>query len=585
MTCRDPQMLTADVLIIGGGGAACRAAVEAAQAGAQVAMVLKGKLGHSGTTAAHVADTAGYNAADGIVDPSDAPEVHYQDIIQAGQGMANPKLAEILAFEAVPSAKYLESLGVQFERQGDRYVEVRGCFASKPRMHILRDHGTAIMNALVPLVRQLGITVVEDVTVVDLLVEDGICVGAWGIGADGQPLVLAAPSTILAAGGAGQLFKYSLAPGDITGDGYAMGYRAGAELVNMEFMQAVVGIIHPIKSQFNAFLWALHPRLYNATGEEFLSSYLPAGLTPAEAMDYKSRHFPFSVADPGRYVEIAIQKEKLAGRGSSHGGVYVDLTGIGDQDIQALPADSPLRGVYGAVKDWLLARGVDISRLPLEVVVYAHAINGGLKIDEWGETTIAGLYACGEVAGGPHGADRLGGNMLLTCQVFGARAGRAAARRAKAATSSTKALQSKANAQAQIRLQAAFSLAGTSSGIENSEIAVARAKEIRHRLQEACWQGLLVVRTEPGLEALLAELDVMEDDLTRLGQPWQTNKTLVQTANLITVARVIAAAARKRAESRGGHYREDHPYTSERFAYPLAVRAKEGNPQVFPCQW
>ena len=176
-----------DVLVIGSGGAGCRAALEAYETGARVLLVTKGEFGKSGTTAFRVADTAGYNMADGVVDPRDNPKAHFEDIMQAGLGMAYEELAWILAREAPSTALYLENLGVEFEKDSaGRYIEVTGCFATKPRMHLLRDHGERIIRALIPEMQRRHISVVEQTAISRLLVRDGHCVGAVGINRQGN---------------------------------------------------------------------------------------------------------------------------------------------------------------------------------------------------------------------------------------------------------------------------------------------------------------------------------------------------------------------------------------------------------------
>ena len=252
-----------EVLIVGSGGAGCRAALEAFHEGAQVTLITKGRFGKSGTTAFRVADTAGYNLADGEVDPEDNPEVHFEDILRAGKGMAYEELANVLATEALETGPYLESLGVHFEKElsSNRFIEVTGCFASRPRMHILKDHGKQIINALVQEIERSSIDIIERTCIFELLVSEGVCTGALGVGPTGEIEVFKAKTVVLGCGGAGQLFKYTLTPPDITGDGYGLGLRAGAELVNMEFMQVVLGTLRPTRNQFNTYLWCARPPL------------------------------------------------------------------------------------------------------------------------------------------------------------------------------------------------------------------------------------------------------------------------------------------------------------------------------------
>jgi succinate dehydrogenase/fumarate reductase flavoprotein subunit len=556
-------MIDTDVLVIGSGGAGCRAALEAVQTGCDVTLVSKGLFGKSGTTAFRVADTAGYNFADGIVDSADNPDQHLADIRRAGKGMEYEELARVLAAEAVDTAPFLEMLGANFEKDETtgRYIEVTGCFASRPRMHILKDHGEQIIRALVPSIKALPVRIVERTLIVDLIVHNGSCAGAVGIDAEGHPVVLRAKAVVLACGGAGQLFKYTLTPKDITGDGYALGLRAGAELVNMEFMQVVLGTVEPTQNQFNTFLWCTRPRLLNAAGEQFLDNYLPEGVTSEQCMAAKSRHFPFSTCDHSRYIEIAVQKETLKGDQAC---VFIDLTGITDEVVAGLPPDSPLPKVWPIVKEFMAKRGFSIDTDPVPVACFAHAVNGGVKINTDGQTSLPGLYAAGEVAGGPHGADRLGGNMLVTCQVYGARAGRAAARTA-----------SQKNHVAAGQLQDALILARIKSCQQQQ--GTLKVQQLKERLQETMWRNVLVVRNRIKLEAAWTDVAELRSRLPHAKiNGIHDLRSLLELGNLLDVGEAIITAALHRTESRGSHYREDFPHQDLRWDKRILIGYRNG---------
>jgi len=538
----------ADVLVVGSGGAGCRAALEAHYKGVSVAVICKGRFGKCGTTAFPVADTAGFNVADGCVDPEDSPVEHYKDILNAGLGMAYSNLAKVLSEEAPATIPFLESRGAEFQKDPEtgRYLEVVGCFASRPRMHILKGHGEPIIRALTTEIRETPIRIFENTLVLEMLISDGAIIGAVGVNRDGRSIVFRTKAVILATGGASQLFKYTLTPPDITGDGYALGLKAGAELVNMEFMQVVLGTVAPSKTQLNTYLWCARPKLTNAKGEEFLGSYLPPGITIDEAMAAKSKHFPFSSRDQSRFIEIGVQTEILEGRGTKNGAVYLDMTAITDESVAALSANSPLRKVWPFVKEFMNRRGLAPGANPVEIGCFAHAINGGLRIDEFGRTSVAGLYAAGEVAGGPHGADRLGGNMLLTCQVFGARAGRHAA---EFAARSTLCPISKRAEKICARLASLQRRPGLYA-----------PTELKKQLQEAMWRGVLVVRTAARLNKALEELNRLEGELPDVKiEDGESLIAFLELQNLLLAGRAIIKAALHRKESRGSHYRADYP--------------------------
>lgn len=566
-----PQTLSTDVLVIGGGGMAGRAAIEASRQGARVAMVMKGEFGKSGTSAARVAEAAGYNVADGLVDPADNPEEHYRDILAAAAGTCDERLARIVAEEAPATLRELERMGVPFHMDGDRYLEVVGCFATRPRMHIIPGHAEPIVAAQRREILARGIPIHEHTMVTTLLTQDGACAGAVGLGEDGTLILFQAGATILGTGGAGKLFLHNLNPPDITGDGYALGYRAGAELVNMEFMQAGPSIVHPVHNTLNAWLLAVYPRLTNGMGEEFLERNLPPDWSVRQCLDARSMHYPFSVYDGSQYFDIAVQKELTAGRGTGRGGVWLDLRGCRPEDLPDTARGRDVRRLYGITREYIRKNyRVDIAEQPIEIACIGHAINGGLRIEPTGETSVPCLYAGGETAGGPHGADRLGGNMNLTCQVFGARAGRSAAERAQA--------------------QGVPRVTPDLVAAERERLAAMQARrgilgpgQLKRRIQECMWRHLLIVRSDAALRACLRAVEQLRAEAADLNaeDPAQL-MGLLEVDSLLTVAEIMARAALLRTESRGSHYREDYPKRDDaHWKQSILTRRVNGRPEQY----
>lgn len=534
------EILTTDVLVIGGGMAGCRAAIAAADYGGSVVLATKMPLNNGGASTFPVAEMAGYNAGDPDI-PGDV-EKHYEDIVNAGQGMANPILARILAENALGTIAELEKWGVVFEKEGDGYYIFKSCFATSPRTHVIRGHGEPIVKAMSGQIQlRSNINVADDMTVLELDVRDGRCCGAWAIKTDGTFVHISAGAVVIASGGATQVFTRNLNPKDVSGDGYALAYDAGAELINMEFMQSGIGFSHPIVNMFNGYIWAAHPKLHNNVNEQFLGKYLPKGMTQEHVMDEHRRHFPFSSSDDSKYLEVGIQKEIRAGGGSPNRGIYADLRHLTDDYIRSINDDCGLHHMWYIARDYMREKGVDLNSQIVEIAVFAHAINGGVNIDESASSTLPGLYAAGEAAGGPHGADRLGGNMMVTCQVFGKIAGENAAKWAaqnKAATYSNMQPSEKIMQILHKRL--------------NNEILIKELQEINQN-------NLLVCRSE---ESLSRVLQFTEDAAHEL----ETAKTQdgVDTDNfrlyaMLLSSRLMAKAALQRKESRGSHFREDYP--------------------------
>lgn len=549
---RETETITTDVLVIGSGGAALRAMLAASDCGAEVTVVVKNDFRKSGATFHSVAEVGAFNVPDGAGDPDDSPEVFRDDILTAAQGMADPRLVDILVNEAEDTLHYLENKGVYFEREGNDYLVFRACFSSKPRSHVLKDHFKPIVKALGQEASRRGIKVRDRMMVVGLLEKDGECLGAFALDRDGKPVVIRAKAVIMTTGGASQLFAKNLYPSDITGDGYAMAYRAGAQLANMEFMQAGVSIIHPFINLFGNYLWDAHPNLTDRDGAAFMPDYLPEGLTVSEVMQEKERHFPFSSSDISRYIEISMQSAINDGRGTEKGGVFMDFKGC---DFDRLLADKTrsFGRMWPLTHAWYKEKGIDLYSDPVQITCSAHAINGGLRIDENAETALKGLYASGETAAGPHGADRLGGNMAMTCQVFGERAGRAAAARVAV----TGHVELGDACTSHYEFLSGFSRKGAGTG-----------PGLRAELQEAANRHLLILRNETGLTRFLDDLQVLQARLRTDTQADTPDEFvhLIETDNLIETARMMARAALTRRESRGSHYREDAPVSSPEFA-------------------
>ncbi|MBS1219773.1 MAG: L-aspartate oxidase [Proteobacteria bacterium] len=541
----DYREVIADVLVVGGGGAALRAALEADSLGAEVLFAIKGEFRKSGATYHSVAEVGAFNVPDGASDPDDNSGVFLADILKAGQEMSDPRLSSILANEAGDALRYLEERGVPFERDRENYLVFQACFSSKPRSHVIPNHFKPIVHALGSEATRRNIKVMDRLMITDLIVRDGQCLGAYAVDHEGRSVVLRAKATILTTGGASQLFERNLYPSDITGDGYAMSHRAGAQLANMEFMQAGISLVSPFVNLFGNYLWDASPNITNRDGHAFIQDYLPAGLSLGEVLQEKQRHFPFSASDISRYVEISIQKQINAGQCTDQGGVYLDFVG---RDFQQILRDKTrsIAKMWPLTYGWYEKRGVDLYKDRVQIACSAHAVNGGLRIDAEAQSNIKGLFAAGEVAAGPHGADRLGGNMAVTCQVFGRRAGKAAAERARQIGHPALAdvFDEQRAFLGQFRRSGKCSLA-----------------ELKKDLQKAANRSLLIIREERGLTRFIQHCRQARATLcdeAAIAGPQDLVHAL-EINNLIEVGMIMATAALARKESRGSHYREDFP--------------------------
>lgn len=542
-----------DVLVLGAGAAGIRAAIAARDEGAQVLIVSKGAFGKSGSSFYPLSPGWGIQAS-APETPEDSPDVHLADVLEAAQGVCRPELARILTAEAPDRIRELQAWGLPFEKHEDgSYVRVRGCFSSRERCFQVSGV-RAIARAFRSQLERRGVRILEHHMAVRLVLdENGECRGAIVANREGKVELFLASATVLATGGAGQLFRWNLNTQDITGDGQALALEAGAAVENMEFFQIGMGIVSPLKrGLFLDRVFIFNPPLRDHAGHEILPSEIPAPFDPADCLRIRGYHYPFTSRYISRYVDYAIYKRLLAGEKS----ILVDLGGVPKEEL----IGTPLARIW---YEWLLEAGFDPQSSPLEITLCAHAFNGGLCIDEEGWTGVPRLFAAGEVAAGPHGADRPGGNMHAACQVFGARAGRAAA-----ATPAPQKWEDFSRLLNQMEGEI-NALLRRDSGLS--------VEEAHRRLQRAMWENVLVARDSESLNQALEEINALRERSREfyLARPGHLYMALA-LRNMLTVGEIIVRAAALRRESRGSHWRVDFPFLDPRFNGRFAFRLENG---------
>ncbi|MCL4459834.1 MAG: FAD-dependent oxidoreductase [Chloroflexi bacterium] len=538
---------TTDVLIIGSGAAGIFAAFDAADRGATVTIVDKGCVGRSGAT---VTGLYAVCAALGHTDPEDNWKVHFEDTMRAGHYLNDPALVEVFTKEAPERMLELERWGVPFVKQGNKFLQVTAAGHTYRRaLHADFASGKAMIDGLLrQLRRQREIRLIEHTFITKLLTHDRRVVGALGLNlTSGQMVALAAKAVVLATGGAMELYPENTAPRPLTGDGYALAYDVGAELLDMEFVQFFpVGLAYPRGLGINRTIGAMMRYrtggiLWNRLGERFMARYDP------EKKDLSTRDI----------LARAIATEISEGRGTDRGCVYLDLSISGEETLWK---------EYGHFLEKLMRSGVGVIRGPVEVKPMCHHFMGGIRINPQCETTVPGLFAAGEVAGGVHGANRLGGNALSEICVFGARAGTAAADLAN--TAKTIPLDEAEIRHEEERITAHLRRSGPNKS----------PTSIKRRLQEIMAQRVGVLRDESNLNMALTELRSLRAELPRtifVDHSLMYNMELMdllELQNMLTVAEMVTSAAKMRRESRGAHIRVDYPETEAQWEKNIFVR-------------
>jgi len=549
------------VLVIGAGGAGLRAATEAAASGASVGLICKSLLGKAHTVMAE----GGIAAALAHVDPQDGWQTHFKDTMKGGSFLNHWRMAQIHAQEAPDRVRELEQWGALFDRTPDGRILQRafGGHTWKRLAHVGDRTGLEMIRTLQDRgVRQDGLQVHMECTIIHLFTEGGRIAGALGYWREsGRFVVFRAPAIVLATGGYGKAWRVTSNSWEYTGDGQALAYRAGAELIDLEFFQFhPTGMVWPPGVQGLLVTEGVRGEggiLRNKDGERFMWKYLPEARRHeyAETEDEARRWLEASVAqkqtDARRPPELstrdnvarAIYTEVQEGRGSPHGGVFLD--------ISYLPAERVKRKLPSMYMQFLELADVDITRQPMEVGPTAHYAMGGVRVEpDTGAATVPGLFAAGESAAGLHGANRLGGNSLSDLLVFGRRAGAAAATYAREFGGSPTIAKDQLDREMRAMLAPFERTSGESP------------YQLHHDLQEIMGRGVGIYRDDAGLTRAVEELRALAQRLknvkvegTRMFNPgWHLARDL---SNLLVCAEGVARSAILRRESRGAHSRLD----------------------------
>lgn len=553
------ERIETDVLVIGGGGAGARAAIEAHTKGASVILASKGPISRSGTTPQA---WPSYEAPFGFEDPRDNPEVHFHDTVREGRFLGDENLVWPLASEAGQRALDLQQYGVRFEEKDGRFLQVHHPGQTYPRNLVIKGGGYGLISGLLrELRRRPDIKRLPDVMVTRLLLAEERVVGATALNLrDGAFFQIRSKAIVLCTGGYEQLWLVTDTAPDVTGDGVALAYRAGAQLVDMEMMlyyptvmvapRELTGILVQYEGLMGPEYVAA--KMLNGRGEAFL----PSGQLPVR--DVLTR---------------LIFDQVREGRGTPNGGVWIDLR----QSPKSPPEIDELLALLKSLPyNNLQDLGIDLQTAPIEVAPGTHFTLGGVHIDELGRTNVSGLFAAGELTGNVHGANRLSGNALAETQVFGARAGAAAA----AESVSLATLPEATRQEVDIEHERVRSML---TGDDGSR----RPGEVKGQLQTFMQRFVGMPRERDGLDQALAEIRrLRREDLLALrvlGPKVYNNdwRQALEVDLMLDVAETVVVSALFRTESRGHHQRSDFPGSNEEWLRHTAVKWSEDGPMTY----
>ncbi|WP_066306497.1 FAD-binding protein [Bacillus sp. FJAT-29814] len=544
------DIITTDVLVVGSGIAGLKVSMELAKAGKNIIMSTKTQL-CSGSSFFPLKASLGTQVTKNEADKA----VFLEDIDAVSHNMQDREMAKIYIDEIQDRVEEYPEIGIEpYKLSDDR----KACFANHGRtIYMLKDWDKIRANVTEIMENYPNISLMERTAVVSLLKENERICGAILLNRDNDFIMINCKAVVLATGGFGNIYKHNLNPNDVDGSGHILALEAGASLVNMEFIQFIPGFTSPKYKT----LWGEHTLNYcndfvDDKGNSILDKVLPEGMSKEDCFKVRSTHGPFTNSLPSKYFDIAMMKEIF--RTNSEDGFEL----IYDSEIYQNNSD-----FYTIYLNWLDERGINLIRDTMKIAPFAHASNGGVKVDSYGRTGVPGLYAIGELAGGIEGANRLGGNSTGACMVFGKRAAQDCLEYLEGVN------LEKINSQKET---ATLSQAIQSFSVQTNDSITPH--EVLDAVREIMWFNGNVIRDEKNLQAALEKIERLKSSFNMefFINNVKERKSAFKARNFLILSNLLLKAMQERRESRGAHYREDYPGENEFYNRRLFISLRNG---------
>lgn len=544
------RKLTTDVLVVGSGLSGIKVSKELAERQKHVLMVTKTKLA-SGSSFYPLKASLGTQVT------KDEPDrdIFLKDIDDLSRGMHEEELAEIYVEEIPERVKEYEEIGIDAQKlSGER----KACFANHARdIYLLRDWEKIRKNARNILESYEHFELMEKTICCTLIKKDDKIAGAVLIGPDQEFIFVECKAVVLATGGFGNIFKHNLNPADVDGSGHILALDAGAELVNMEFIQFIPGITSPrYKTLFGEQTLSYCTDIVDDEGNSILDPFLPEDVSKEECLSIRSGHGPFTHTFESKYFDIAMMKRIIETKNEN------GFTLKFDEKLYENEEE-----FYTVYLDWLKGKNVHLVEDEVRIAPFGHASNGGVHIDGYGRTGVDGLYAIGELASTVEGANRLGGNSTGACMVFGKRVAVDCERYLEAGEAADVSME-----EAESYLTDVLKRKQKQEMQQDSPYTV---NDIIEKIRELMWYHGNVVRSEENLTKAIAEIKQLEENFqpyTLMMEEKHARKSVIKASNYIVLSQVLLQAMLERKESRGAHYREDFPEEREEYNKRLFIR-------------